>query len=268
MSKTDSTDLTQARLREVLHFDPETGFFTRKVRMSNRTKAGQRAGGVRTKGSSNIRVDWVSYPSARLAWFYHYGEWPKGRLVYRNGVEGDDRISNIALRSNFIEELRSQRITAENCRNALAYDPETGVFTWRVKKSKAKIGDVAGTLSVNGYIVIAINGRAYPAHQLAWLLTYGEWAGGELDHKNRIRDDNRISNLRKATRSENSQNTATPRHNTSGVKGVYLCRRTGRWMAYINLNKRMRFLGRYADFSQAVEARRAAEKRLHPFAAT
>jgi len=90
----------------------------------------------------------------------------------------------------------------------LDYNEETGIFVWKTQlSSRGIIGTIAGNLD-NGYIRITINKVKYNAHRLAWLYIYGEWPEGIIDHKNRIKIDNRILNLDDTTQSINTQNRA------------------------------------------------------------
>lgn len=126
-------------------------------------------------------------------------------------------------------------LTADRLRELLNYDPETGVFTWRVRRSPTCLkGSVAGAINqVSGYRQIGFDGQDYTAHRLAWLYTKREWPLGEIDHKNRVRDDNRIDNLRDATHSNNSANRLKQSNNTSGLKGVSYHKAAKRWRATI-----------------------------------
>ena len=84
-------------------------------------------------------------------------------------------------------------LTAERLREVLDYDPDTGVFTRKVRTaSSVKVGDVAGSLNGKGYIRIRVDGRLYFAHRLAWLYVHGEWPVDQVDHINGIKNDNRI----------------------------------------------------------------------------
>lgn len=162
-------------------------------------------------------------------------------------------------------------LTAARLRELLHYDPETGVFTRKVRTAQMmRVGDIAGNPHENGYITVQLLGRTYRAHVLAWLYTHSAWPPEDVDHINRVRHDNRISNLRLASRSENLQNSGLSRRNTSRHKGV---RRqvlsgepTGRWQAFIYLHRRFTHLGIFSSVEDAAAARKAAEALYHPFA--
>ncbi len=153
-------------------------------------------------------------------------------------------------------------------RSLVHYDPETGVFT-RLKKWGSKpVGSVIGGLSPQGYWQIAVQGKTYPAHRLAWLYMTGMWPDKDIDHVNRNRADNRFCNLRAVTRSENLQNASLRRNNASGVTGVSWCKRDKRWRAHIMVLGRPLNLGRYKTKEEAVNARKKAATQLHPFTVT
>jgi len=152
-------------------------------------------------------------------------------------------------------------LTAEKLRELLHYDPETGIFTWKVRTSRSvKVGDVAGCPNGDGYLQVWIQSRLYKAHRLAWLYTYGEWPTDQIDHINRIRTDNRISNLREATNKQNHQNKSKPSNNTSGHPGVSWYKRDSKWKAKITHNQKHIHLGYFATIEEALSARKAAEK--------
>jgi len=162
------------------------------------------------------------------------------------------------------ETLRERRcFTAEEVRNRLDYDPETGIFRWKVRVmcfgGGRFHGDEAGTLK-DGYKIIILFGRQYRAHHLAWLLMTGEWPPSDMDvdHKNRIRNDNRWTNLRIASRAQNNLNTRTFRKSRSGHRGVHKNRANG-WFARISVEKRVIHLGCFATLPEAIAARREAE---------
>jgi hypothetical protein len=157
-----------------------------------------------------------------------------------------------------------RELTAERLRELLSYDPETGVFTWRVTRGGgAQVGSVAGAIDRHGYRHIKLDYRLYRAHRLAWLYVYGAFPSKELDHINRLRDCNAISNLREATRSENGQNKVLQANNTSGFKGVSWDKRARKWAAQIALNGKNKFLGRFSTPHEAHLTYLAAAAEMH-----
>jgi hypothetical protein len=152
-------------------------------------------------------------------------------------------------------------LTAEYLRLILHYDQETGIFTWKVgSANQVKVGDVAGCQSGNGYLYISIGSRLHRAHRLAWLYVSGEWPKGQVDHINRNRSDNRISNLREVTNKQNGQNASKRSDNTSGHPGVCWYKRDSKWQAKITHNQKKIHLGYFSILAEALSARKAAEK--------
>ena len=154
-----------------------------------------------------------------------------------------------------------QEITAEYLRSILNYDPETGIFTRKVRTANnVKAGDIAGSLAGDGYLLIGVLSRLHRAHRLAWLYVYGTWPEDQIDHINRIRTDNRISNLREVSHKQNGQNRSKPSNNTSGHTGVYWHKQKSKWVAQIKHSYKMIHLGYFSILEEALSARKAAEK--------
>lgn len=132
---------------------------------------------------------------------------------------------------------------------------------WRVKKSmRIKLGEVAGSLNGEGYIHIEIDGKKHKAHRLIWLYVYGEMPPDEIDHINRNKLDNSIDNLRLADRQINSRNRGASKNSKTGIRGVYLDKNYGRWVASINTSKNTRLrLGYFDTLYEAISARLGAE---------
>lgn len=153
-------------------------------------------------------------------------------------------------------------LTAHRLRELLHYEPETGVFTWRVSTSnRARIGALAGTYK-RGYLRIGLCNRVYAAHRLAWLYVTGAMPVGWLDHINRNPRDNRIANLRGVTPSENRQNATAPANNASGYKGVTRTK-NGRFTAQIGHKRKSIYLGTFTSAHEASQAYAEAAKHLH-----
>jgi hypothetical protein len=159
-------------------------------------------------------------------------------------------------------------ITAERLRELLHYDPETGVFTRRVSTNNAyRVGDIAGGINSQGYLQIRLDKRLYKAHRLAWLYVHGELPPADVDHINGIKNDNRLGNLRPATRSQNQANMRKHDANTSGYKGVSWNQQHRKWRANIRVNGRLKYLGAFDGPAEAHAAYlRAAEGGFGEFA--
>lgn len=145
----------------------------------------------------------------------------------------------------------------------LTYDPITGEFVRKVSSgSRASAGMTPGYIAQNGYRMISLLGKMHLAHRLAWLYIHGSMPPGRLDHINRDRADNRISNLRIATAKQNGENQTLSVANTSGVKGVTWCKANYKWLAQIQHNKVNMYLGYYSNIADAKVARRNAEAKF------
>jgi hypothetical protein len=119
---------------------------------------------------------------------------------------------------------------------------------------------VAGSVNGEGYLLIKLQRRSYKAHRLAWLYVCGVWPEDQLDHINRNRSDNRISNLREVTNKQNLQNAGKYSHNTSGHSGVSWHKQRSKWVAQIKHNHKVIHLGYFTNIEDAIAARKAAEK--------
>lgn len=149
-------------------------------------------------------------------------------------------------------------------KSLLIYDPCTGAFIrCKPRGNNAKVGALVGCKDVHGYLVVRIDGKLYKLHRLAWLYMTGAMPS-EVDHLNRKRDDNRWCNLREVDSSQNSHNIGVPKHNKSGHLGVSWDSKNSKWKAQITVNGKRINLGRFRYIGDAVSAREAAERRLHP----
>jgi hypothetical protein len=159
-------------------------------------------------------------------------------------------------------------VSPARLRAILHYDPETGEFRWRKRMSpRAPAGHIAGTLTRDGYRVIAINGRNYRAHRLAWLYVTGEWRTETIDHRDGDPSNNRWNNLRRATRSQNCANRGLPRNNSCGLKGVSWDGWS--WRATVHKEGRRHYLGSFSTPEAAHAAyAKAARKLFGKFART
>jgi len=135
-------------------------------------------------------------------------------------------------------------MTQDELKQLVSYDPETGVFI-RLKQTspRIKVGQPSGWKDAQGYTNMTLHGRKWKAHRLAWLYMTGAFPIGEIDHINRVKNDNRICNLRDVDRVTNELNKGIQLNNTSGFKGVSYQKQSGKWEAYICQNKKKKSLG-------------------------
>lgn len=157
-------------------------------------------------------------------------------------------------------------VTHDRASQLLSYDPVTGMFYWRITNSnRAKAGSVAGGTVVTpdgkSYWRIRVDGREYKAHRLAWLIVYGDFPPVEIDHVDGNGLNNRITNLRAVTSSDNSRNRRRSSNNTTGVTGVRWRSDCSRWRAVIQVNYKTISLGHYVTKDDAISARKAAEEK-------
>ena len=157
-------------------------------------------------------------------------------------------------------------MTQDELKGLLDYDPLTGIFTWVKAQRGLRVGDKAGYLGSEGYIRIGAYGKLYMAHRLAWLYMTGKFPENQIDHINRVGDDNRISNLRDVKQSVNSRNAKMSKTNTSGVNGVSWLKCRKKWQVQIRADGKLKYLGLYADLELAALVRKEANVKygFHP----
>jgi hypothetical protein len=141
-------------------------------------------------------------------------------------------------------------ITQEYLKEILDYNPETGIFTWKIKKNGTKgINSIAGHIDKKGYFRIKINSISHKAHRLAWLYVYGNTPKGQIDHVNGVKHDNKISNLRIVSNRENCQNRIE--HRQGKLVGCYYNKRDKKWQAQIQINGKQTFIGLFETQREA-----------------
>lgn len=168
---------------------------------------------------------------------------------------------------NPIDPEKQEHIKAVAAR--INYDPTTGVMTWkRRENSKATRDRRCGSVDSDGYVVIYLrrDGRRVKvvAHRVAWFIAHDRMPEHEIDHKNGIRADNRIENLRDVPRSINTKNSALRSDNKSGVSGVFWDTRCRAWRAQVRVAGKRHGLGRFTDL-EAAKAALSSFRAYHGF---
>lgn len=168
----------------------------------------------------------------------------------------------------------------EEMRQLIRYNPETGLLFWRRRPahlfpkecapaSQEQVADLwnrkwsgkeaLGGISARGYKYGSIKPHTLTAHRVAWVIFYGEWPSGQVDHINGNRIDNSIANLRVVNNSTNSKNQRLRLTNKSGVTGVYWNRQCQKWCAQITISGKTKSLGLFDGIEDAARARSEAE---------
>lgn len=144
-------ELSQSRLKELLHYNPKTGVFTRRIATSRRVKSGDIAGSKNGDGYILIMVDSKRHLAHRLAWLYMHGVWPTDQIDHINGDRADNR------RCNLREATR-----AENAQNTIAR-PNNKVGYLGVTKDRSKY---KAQIGVDGAIInLGLFATPEQAHQ-------------------------------------------------------------------------------------------------------
>jgi hypothetical protein len=171
----------------------------------------------------------------------------------------------------------ADRVSPDKLRQLLRYDPETGALYWRARPDDM-FGTVAKSrrwntryadkraftaLDKDGYLIGTVLGSGHRAQRVAWAIAFGARPSAEVDHIDRDRVNNRLSNLREASRRENNLNTRSRSGTTSQYRGVKRRASAAKWIAQIQIDGRKEHLGTFADEAEAARAYDAAARLRH-----
>lgn len=160
-------------------------------------------------------------------------------------------------------------IEIETLRTLLRYEPETGKLFW-LPRPREMFNSQRGFMTWNsrfagkealtadngsGYRIGPINYRIHRAHRVAFALHHGRWPKDDVDHINGERGDNRASNLREATRSQNMANMKSRPGSTSRYLGVSWSAENKKWTTRLMVNGRAKHLGYFDNEEDAAAAR-------------
>jgi hypothetical protein len=152
--------------------------------------------------------------------------------------------------------------SADNLRERLDYNPETGELLWksRIPRMKQRVGAPAGSRNTR-HMRVNINGCTYLAHRIIWKWMTGEEPSSDIDHADRDCRNNQWTNLRQATKTQAVWNRKLPRR-VDLPCGVMTAPR-GKWRARIMINNVRKHLGTFATVAEAAAAYEAAARQLH-----
>jgi len=143
------------------------------------------------------------------------------------------------------------------------YDSETGIlYHARYKRSRWGINrwtPCSPQKNGEGYLQTTYKSKLVLQHRLAYYLVKGYWPEYEIDHIDHDRANNKWSNLRVATRQQQTQNASISLNNTSGITGVNWDKTRNKWMVRISINGVPTNIGRFDSLEEATQARKDAE---------
>lgn len=150
---------------------------------------------------------------------------------------------------------KTHGLTLEMAKIAISYDPGSGCFARRN-------GSPAGHVTEAGYLRITIDRKRHMAHRLAWLFTHGEWPDFDIDHADGDRLNNRASNLRRASRAQNTMNSKLRSDNPTMLKGARARKDRKTFAAVIRINGKQKTLG-YFETPEAAHAAYVDAAKVH-----
>ena len=161
------------------------------------------------------------------------------------------------------KKSKPKTLTQARLKELLHYDPETGIFTFRINRNRFKAGELAGYINDQGYLKLAVDGKEYRASRLAFLYMEGYTPEYEVDHINRDRNDDRWCNLRHVSRQCNARNIGIRSDNKSGIMGICWRKDTNQWKSYISIDGKLINITHSNKLIDAVKARLEAEKKYN-----
>jgi hypothetical protein len=158
-----------------------------------------------------------------------------------------------------------ERISHERLLELLDYNSDSGIFTRRITAGGQVIGDRVGAITTKGYLYTSVDTRKYMCHVLAWFYHYKAWPTNQIDHIDRVKTHNWISNLQDVTQNVNQHNRIIPRKdNKSGFIGVSFYPKLNKFAAKIRVNKMGIHLGYHNTPEEAHQAYLNAKAIYHP----
>lgn len=150
----------------------------------------------------------------------------------------------------------------EEIRKHINYDSNTGEISWAIGRRGVRKDHVIKTDNGTDYIRFMYKGKLYYAHRVVFWLHHG-FLPENVDHINGDRKDNRIENLREASKSENQWNRKKCKRNTSGVKGAVWKKDRQVWHCQVTYKNKSHFVGLFKCLDSAKSALENKRNELH-----
>jgi len=153
-------------------------------------------------------------------------------------------------------------ITQEKVKHLFDYHKSGSLVRKIYTSSNARVGSFVGCEGAEGYKLVRVDGKLYRVHRLIFLWHHG-FLPEYVDHIDTDVINNKIENLRRCSKSQNSCNGKMRINNTSGIKGVSWNKEKSKWMAKLCHKRKQMHIGYFSSIHEAEKAVRAARKKLH-----
>ena len=151
--------------------------------------------------------------------------------------------------------------TYAELKSELSYNCDTGELTW-LKPKQGRQRNKVGATRPDGYKTVCINGKQMLAHQIAWMIGHkSDIKPDVVDHINRDKSDNSLSNLRDGSNGINEMNASAHSRSPFGISGVRKASKKGHYQAYIAKRGGFKSFYHGDDFFEACCARKSAENK-------
>ena len=142
------------------------------------------------------------------------------------------------------------------------FEYNNGQLRWKKSRQGVSVGNVVGCDNGFGYKTTKVDGVRYRVHRLVFMMFHG-YMPDTVDHINGDSTDNRIENLRAATRSQNQQNRIKPKIGFNPAKNVYWDKSSSKWRVCFKHNGRQQSFGSFAELELAEIVAAEARNKLH-----
>ena len=139
----------------------------------------------------------------------------------------------------------------------VSYCPNTGIIRWLKHTYPGRVNKIADYKGTSGYRRLSIGRKTWLSHRVAFALMTGKFPENDVDHINRIKDDNRWANLREVSKAENARNRGRNPHSKVGEVGIWYNKRTFKYVAEITYNGKKVFQKSYDNVEDAIRERKA-----------